>query len=1356
MICAGAMPSVTDPAFVAVHAGAASRRQESSAEIALRSPLELDEATMRAMVAGAVDRIVAHVEGLSASPVTRAARSDLSRANLPPLPRDGTSFEAILDQLFDEIIPPSVNTAGPGYLAYIPGGGIFHAALADFIAKSVNRYVGYWYMAPAIARLESTVIRWFCDIVGYGPDAGGVLTSGGSMATLTAIIAARTTRLPEDFRNGVVYATSQTHYSVAKAALLAGFPERCLRLVPVDATWRMDPRALEAAIAADRAAGLTPFMVVGTSGTTNTGAVDPLAALADIAEREDLWLHVDGAYGGFFMLTEAGRAALAGISRADSVTLDPHKGLCLPYGTGALVTKSLAPLKATYGARAEYLPAMNDVEGEIDFCGLSPELSRDWRGLRVWLPLTMHGIAPFRENLEEKLALAREAEEALRAMPHVEILARPQLSVLAFRLDPGDRRAEAVDALNERWLEAITRRQRILLSPTRLDGRFALRMAILSFRTHADRVREGLADIRAAAEEVFAREAEEADEDATITGLFERQARLAPDRVALVAGGRPLAIGELDAAANRVAAALRTRGLREGGHVGVHVTRSAEAVIAILGVLKAGGVYVPIDPNDPVDRQRFIVDDAGLELVVCADRPSEASALVDPSRVVAVNDVVVAPASPEPRLSTRALSDEASGDRVIYVLYTSGSTGRPKGVLGLERATVNRLRWMWREFPFAQDEVYLHRTTLGFVDAVWEIFGPLLQGIPLVVLDPARTGDPDAIAAAVRRHRVSRLTAVPSILDPLVKRARGTDALASLRVVISSGERLQAPLLARVRATLPRATIVNLYGSTEVAGDVTCASFAPGAGAPETDVPIGAAITNARLFVLDEHQMPVPSDTEGELYVGGPVIARGYHRRPDEDAARFVALPHLVDGPLFRTGDRVRRDREGVLHYVGRADRQVKVRGVRIELDEVEAALLAVVGPGAAGAVVARQRLSSAGDMDPSLHVAAFVAGRSLDGGAIREALAKRLPATMAPSTIVVLDALPLLSNGKTDRRALETLAMPAVPSVSSIGGAEGGSPARTALEELILTLFTQRLPAPPTTVASDFHALGGDSLDLVEVLSEIGAATGRSLGIDDAPRPLTAASLARALDECGSGVSGRGADGGAERAGAFDVVPLGRAHHEAVFALLVESFSGREPMAAALRARPDDLVPFARALMARCATEPFSYVALARGTKRVVGFCFAHDFAGPSLAFEPARESPAVVPLFALLGRLHARYVAHASPRPGEVLELAATGASSDVDGHAVARALEARALADGAARGFQRAVSLCTNAVTRYLALGEQRMRLVDAIDYATFEYEGRRVFADAARHRGVALVEGDLLVLGARRPRQCSLPR
>jgi len=473
----------------------------------MHSTLELDENQMRAMVTIALDRVMDHLRGLSTAPISNTSRGgEIAKSLLEPIPEESLPFETLIGRIFDDIIPATVNTASPGYCAYIPSGGIFHAAVAEFVAKAVNRYVGYWFMAPAVAQLEWTVIRWFCTMMGYGDDSGGVFTSGASMANLTAMIAARTTRLPEDsFQQGIIYITSQTHFSIAKAAGLAGFPSHCLRIIDVDSEFRMDPRALNEAIAADRirTPTRTPFMVVGTAGTTNTGAVDPLDDIALIASRENLWFHVDGAYGAFFMLVDEAAQRMRGIERADSISLDPHKGLCLPYGTGALVTKRRASLERAFGARADYVPQMNDVENEIDFCGLSTELSRDWRGLRIWLPIKMHGIGPFRDNIAEKLALTRDALDAIRALPNIEIVATPQLTIFAFRLNPNDRSEADLDHLNRVFLNAILRRQRIMLSATTLDGRFVIRMALLSFRTHADRIHDGIIDIRDAAAEVL-------------------------------------------------------------------------------------------------------------------------------------------------------------------------------------------------------------------------------------------------------------------------------------------------------------------------------------------------------------------------------------------------------------------------------------------------------------------------------------------------------------------------------------------------------------------------------------------------------------------------------------------------------------------------------------------------------------------------------------------------------------------------------------------------------------------------------------------------------------------------------------
>jgi aromatic-L-amino-acid/L-tryptophan decarboxylase len=465
--------------------------------------LEPSAAEMRRLVEAALARIVDHIESLPRQPAADVeGAAELARSLVEPLPETGRPFADLLDLLFERAVPKTFNTAGPGYLAYIPGGGLFHTAVADLVGDAVNRYVGVWQAAPALAQLEANVVRWFCDLVSYPPSALGLLTSGGSLANFTALATARRERLPEDFLKGVLYASDQTHHSVEKAAMLAGFPPRNVREVRSDARFRLDLAALRAAIAADRAAGLTPFLVVGNAGTTNTGAVDDLRALADLAAAERLWLHVDAAYGGFFLLTARGRDAMRGIERADSVTLDPHKGLFLPYGTGALVVRDGETLRRAQGLHAEYLPARPPDASFVDFSEISPELSRPFRGLRVWLPVALLGIAPFRRALDEKLDLAAWAAAELAKVEGVERVAEPQLSLLAFRLVRSGLEGPALDDLNRRFLDRINARRRVYLTGTMVHGRFVLRICVLSFRTHRDRMEAALEDIRAAAAEV--------------------------------------------------------------------------------------------------------------------------------------------------------------------------------------------------------------------------------------------------------------------------------------------------------------------------------------------------------------------------------------------------------------------------------------------------------------------------------------------------------------------------------------------------------------------------------------------------------------------------------------------------------------------------------------------------------------------------------------------------------------------------------------------------------------------------------------------------------------------------------------
>jgi aromatic-L-amino-acid decarboxylase len=461
--------------------------------------LELTPDEMRRLVAQAMEHIVAHVESLPQQPaVSIEEGAEAARSFVEPLPEHGQSAAALLPLLFERAIPKSFTTAGPGYLAYIPGGGLFHTAVADLITDAVNRYMGLWIAAPALAQIEATVIRWFCDLVGYPSSARGILTTGGSLANFSAVVTARRERLPENFLSGTLYVSDQTHHSIQKAALLAGFPPANVRAIPVDTQFRIRVDALEQRIGEDRKAGFTPFLIVGNAGTTNTGAVDDLLTLAEIARHERAWFHVDAAYGGCFLFTAFGRTVMRGIEQADSVTLDPHKGLFLSYGTGSLLVKDGTALTRAHQVTATYLPSSEENPEVVDFANMSPELSREFRGLRVWLPFKMHGATPFRRNLEEKLELTRWATTELRKIVGIEIVAEPQLSIVAFRLTRPGLGTDALNRLNHELLQRINARKRVYLSSTFLNGHFILRICVLSFRTHLDRVQMCLEDIRAA------------------------------------------------------------------------------------------------------------------------------------------------------------------------------------------------------------------------------------------------------------------------------------------------------------------------------------------------------------------------------------------------------------------------------------------------------------------------------------------------------------------------------------------------------------------------------------------------------------------------------------------------------------------------------------------------------------------------------------------------------------------------------------------------------------------------------------------------------------------------------------------
>ena len=463
-------------------------------------PLDPTPDQMRRMGGEALQEAVSFLAGVADRPASAYEGVDHTLATLrEAAPEYGESFDEVLREI-SRAASLGHETAGPGFLAFIPGGGLFAASLADLLADTFNRFVNMWQPAPGFAQIEATAVRWMQDLFDHPPEARGVLTTGGSMANLAAIVTARRALLPESFLRGTLYTSEQAHASVPKAAAIAGFPGHSVRAVPTDPDLRISLQALQEMVNADRARGMTPFMVVAAAGTTNTGTVDPLADLVTFCRAEGLWLHVDGAYGAPFQMTDRGRALFRGITQADSITFDPHKCMFLPYGTGCLLVREGAKLRAAHYAHGDYLQDMAP-EGDIpNFTEYSAELSRDFRGLRLWLPIKLHGMSAFREALDEKLDLAQHLYQALSETPGFEVPVKPDLTVVPFRYVPAWVSSDdEVDDVNRRLLDRINETRRVFMSSTLLRGRFVIRPCIVSHRTHKDRIDEAIDLIRSAA-----------------------------------------------------------------------------------------------------------------------------------------------------------------------------------------------------------------------------------------------------------------------------------------------------------------------------------------------------------------------------------------------------------------------------------------------------------------------------------------------------------------------------------------------------------------------------------------------------------------------------------------------------------------------------------------------------------------------------------------------------------------------------------------------------------------------------------------------------------------------------------------
>ncbi len=451
---------------------------------------------MRRIGHAAIDRIVEHLASLSDQRVARrGTAAEFAALVDEPLPEDGRGEEDSLRFFFDRVVPGMTRVNHPRFHAYIPCPSSFAGALGEMLSAGTNPFVGSWLGGATVSSLELTVLRWVAEMVGWPADAAGLLTSGGSMANLSALAAARAKFGHETLDAGRIYVSEEGHASMDKAAGILGYAAESIRRVPVDDRLRLSPDALRNLVEEDRVAGHLPFFVCANAGTTNTGAVDPLEEIADLGRELGLWFHVDAAYGGFAALAEQGRALLAGMDRAQSLTLDPHKWLYAPMGTGCVLVKDATALEAAFSAHGDYLQDLPP--DEVNFLDRGPELSRPGRVLAVWMLLRSVGRRALAAQVEKDLRLARLAADLIREDARFELVDEPQLGVVAFRHRSGSGETEEVRAardlaLMERTLEEGT----LMLSTTVTGGRNAMRLVVMNHRTTEDDVRLSVAKLR--------------------------------------------------------------------------------------------------------------------------------------------------------------------------------------------------------------------------------------------------------------------------------------------------------------------------------------------------------------------------------------------------------------------------------------------------------------------------------------------------------------------------------------------------------------------------------------------------------------------------------------------------------------------------------------------------------------------------------------------------------------------------------------------------------------------------------------------------------------------------------------------
>ncbi|MBH8571754.1 amino acid adenylation domain-containing protein [Nostocaceae cyanobacterium CENA369] len=557
-------------------------------------------------------------------------------------------------------------------------------------------------------------------------------------------------------------------------------------------------------------------------------------------------------------------------------------------------------------------------------------------------------------------------------------------------------------------------------------------------------------------------------QNASLHQLFEQQVELTPDLKALISQSEELTYRQLNHRVNQLAHYLQKQGVTKETLIALCLERSIDMVVGILAILKAGGAYIPLDPSYPVERLNFMLSDSQASLLITKQEILEKLSL-SADKVVYLDihkDEIAKQNLVNPINTSKA-------DNLAYIIYTSGSTGTPKGVLGTHRGTVNGLHWLWKTYPFTPEEVCCQKTAISFVDSVWEIFAPLLQGIPTVIISNPTVQDPQLFIEALANYKVTRIILVPSLLRLLLDNySHLTKKLSQLKIWITSGEALSIKLVQAFRELMPSAKLINLYGSSEVSANATYydTSLLPQANS----VPIGRPIDNTQIYVLNRNLQLTPIGVAGEFYIGGDGLAKGYLHRLELTQERFIDNPFIPGNKLYKTGDIVRYLNDGNIEYLGRRDEQVKIRGFRVELSEI-AAVLAQHPDVQESVVIA----SNDAQENPRL-IAYVVTDKQNIATQLLPYLQQKLPNYMQPFAFIVLDKLPLTPNGKVDRRSLPT------NEVIRVNTNQSFVAPRNFTELSLVKLWESLLNTNPIGVTDNFFDLGGHSFLAVRLMAQI------------------------------------------------------------------------------------------------------------------------------------------------------------------------------------------------------------------------------------------------------------------------------